>query len=237
MFGLLKENIINNLEQVYVENGEKDFKKQFHKFISIIKESKDLKKMYNLYETINEVEFNDEAIAKEFVEESIIYLKKLDRSKINLIEGMADIKSQLPKDSRGYYLDQLVFNENISIKNKVECKVNLIRSLVKEQNNKIDFTQYITTAETKLNEKLNSLTEEQQKVVQLLAENDTESINSYYSSLINEAQSLIDDRIIEAENKTDTVKKLIEAKKKLKSLSTEVTPGNIELILDLKGSL
>lgn len=237
MFGLLKENIINNLEQVYVENGEKDFKKKFHKFISTIRESKDLKKMYNLYETINEVEFNDEAIAKEFVEESISYLKKLDSTKLNLIEGITDIKHQLPKDSKAYYLDQLVFNENISIKDKVECKVNLIRSLVKEQNNKINFAEYITTAETKLNEKLNNLTEEQQKVVQLLAENDTDGINNYYSSLINEAQSLIDDKIIESQDKTETIKRLIEAKKKLKSLSTEATPGNIELILDLKGSL
>lgn len=237
MFGLLKENIINNLEQVYVENGEKDFKKQFHKFISTIKESKDLKKMYNLYETINEVVFSDETIAREFVEESVTYLKNLDKTKLSLIEGIAEIKSQLPNDSRSYYLDQLVFNESISIKDKVECKISLIRSLVKEETTAVDFSNYINSAETNLNEKLNNLTEEQQKVVQLLAENDTESIKNYYSSLINEAQSLIDDKIIESQSKSDTVVKLIEAKKKLKTLATDATPNNIELVLDLKGSL
>jgi len=233
MFGLLKENILNNLEQVYVEKGEKSFKKQFHTFISTIKESKDLKKFYNVYDLLNEVEFNDFETAKEFVQESLSYLNNLDKSTLSLIEGFATTKTDLPKDSKEFYLDQLVFNENISLKDKVEYKINLTRSLVKEAI-KINFNEYITEAEVKLNDKLTNLTEEQIKVVNLLAENDSKNINDYYGSLINETQSLIDDKIIESNNKTELITKLVEAKKKLKSLSGEPSLNNIELILDLK---
>lgn len=233
MFGLLKENILNNLEQVYVEKGEKSFKKQFHTFISTIKESKDLKKFYNVYDLLNEVEFNDFETAKEFVQESLSYLNNLDKSTLSLIEGFATTKTDLPKDSKEFYLDQLVFNENISLKDKVEYKINLTRSLVKEAI-KINFNEYITEAEIKLNDKLTNLTEEQIKVVNLLAENDSKNINDYYGSLINETQSLIDDKIIESNNKTELITKLVEAKKKLKSLSGEPSLNNIELILDLK---
>jgi len=233
MFGLLKENILNNLEQVYVEKGEKSFKKQFHTFISTIRESKDLKKFYNVYDLLNEVEFNDFETAKEFVQESLSYLNNLDKSTLSLIEGFATIKTDLPKDSKEFYLDQLVFNENISLKDKVEYKINLTRSLVKEAI-KINFNEYITEAEVKLNDKLTNLTEEQIKVVNLLAENDSKNINDYYGSLINETQSLIDDKIIESNNKTELITKLVEAKKKLKSLSGEPSLNNIELILDLK---
>lgn len=233
MFGLLKENILNNLEQVYVEKGEKSFKKQFHTFISTIKESKDLKKFYNVYDLLNEVEFNDFETAKEFVQESLSYLNNLDKSTLSLIEGFATTKTDLPKDSKEFYLDQLVFNENISLKDKVEYKINLTRSLVKEAV-KVNFNEYITEAEVKLNDKLTNLTEEQIKVVNLLAENDSKNINDYYGSLINETQSLIDDKIIESNNKTELITKLVEAKKKLKSLSGEPSLNNIELILDLK---
>jgi len=233
MFGLLKENILNNLEQVYVEKGEKSFKKQFHTFISTIKESKDLKKFYNVYDLLNEVEFNDFETAKEFVQESLSYLNNLDKSTLSLIEGFATTKTDLPKDSKEFYLDQLVFNENISLKDKVEYKINLTRSLVKEAV-KVNFNEYITEAEVKLNDKLTNLTEEQIKVVNLLAENDSKNINDYYGSLINETQSLIDDKIIESNNKTELITKLVEAKKKIKSLSGEPSLNNIELILDLK---
>lgn len=236
MFGLLKENILNNLEQVYLEKGEDTFKNEFSSFMTTIKKSNDLKEFYNIYSIINDVKFKDESTSKEFIEEAIISLKTLDKSKLSLLESFIVNKKELFKESREYYLDQLIFNKNISLKNKVEYKMNLVRSMVEESGEKVNFNTYITEVENKLNSKMENLTEEQIKIVTLFNENDSKNINDYYKNLINETQGLIDDRIIESKSKVELVNNLIDAKKKLKSLSEDASLSNIELILDLKSN-
>jgi len=79
MFGTLKENILKNLEETYTTDDEKVFKKEFHKFIKLIKENKSLKEYYEVYDLFNQVNFDDQTIAREFVEESIAYLKTFDK--------------------------------------------------------------------------------------------------------------------------------------------------------------
>jgi hypothetical protein len=237
MFGLLKENILNNLETIYVDKGEKDFKIGFNQFIKTIKESKDLKTYYNIYSLYDDIQFDNAAIAREFVEESVAQLKTLDKSQISRIEALAESTNELPKTSRVYYLDQLVFNNKLSIKERLECKYNLVESLVKESSNNEHLIDLITNADKKINESIDTLTEAQLEVVNLLVENDTDKINTYYKNLISETQDLIDTRIIESKDTSATIVNLVEAKKKLKSLSSEPTVSNIESILDLKGVL
>ena len=237
MFGLLKENILNNLEKTYLEKGEKAFKAGFNDFIKIIKESKDLKKIYNMYGLYEDIQFDNEVIAREFVNESLELLRALDKKEISRIKNLTETTTELPKTSRFFYLDQLVFNDKISLKEKVEYKVNLINSLVKENKNNEKLIDLITNADTRINESLNTLTEEQINVVNLLVENDSVKINDYYIHLVNETQNMIDDKIIGANNNVETITQLVEAKKKLKTLSSDANLSNIELILDLKGIL
>jgi hypothetical protein len=237
MFGLLKENIINNLEKTYIDKGEKQFKKDFNTFMKVIKESKDLKKIYNIYSLYENIHFDNETIAREFVEESIQQLKTLDKNSLISLKTLTESVDELPKNSRYYYLDQLAFNEKVSIKNKVEYKINLINSLVKENKNNENLINLISNADKTINENLNKLTEEQVEVVNMLIENDSQKITNYYTNLVNETQDLIDNKIIESKDSNDTVIKLIETKRKLKSLSKEANVNNIELILDLKSIL
>ena len=37
MFGQLKESILSNLEETYKNNGEKDFKQSFAKYVKVLK--------------------------------------------------------------------------------------------------------------------------------------------------------------------------------------------------------
>jgi len=237
MFGLLKENILNDLESIYIDKGEKALKLGFNQFIKTIKESKDLKVFYNIYSLYDDIQFDNPTIAKEFVEESLNQLKTLDKSEVNKIKNLVESTKPLPPTSRFAYLDELVFNDKISIKEKVECKYNLVNSLITEKTNNEDLINNITNADKKINESIETLTEEQLNIVNLLVENDIEKINSYYNNLVSETQSLIDSKIIESKSTPDTVIKLVEAKIKLKDLSSEPSINNIELILDLKSIL
>jgi len=117
MFGILKENVLNKLEKTYNDNGETVFKKEFNHYIKTIKENKDLKEFYDVYDLFNQVNFDDEAIAKEFVDESINYLKQFNPDVVKLLEGMLSSEEKLNplyEESIEYKLDQLVFNENLS---------------------------------------------------------------------------------------------------------------------------
>ena len=40
MFGQLKESVLTNLEKEYAQNGETKFKKQFAKYVKVLKENK-----------------------------------------------------------------------------------------------------------------------------------------------------------------------------------------------------
>ena len=112
MFGILKENVLNKLEKTYNNNGESEFKKEFNQYIKTIKENKDLKEFYEVYDLFNQVNFDNEAVAKEFVDESINYLKQFNSDSIKNLQSMLESEEKLNPlhtESIEYKLDQLVF--------------------------------------------------------------------------------------------------------------------------------
>ena len=131
MFGILKENVLNKLEKTYNDNGEKVFKKEFNQYIKTIKENKNLKEFYEVYDLFNQVNFDNEAVAKEFVEESIAYLKQFDKSEVKKLESILETEQIKPlhEDSIEFKLDHLIFNENINLKDKAIYKVELTKQI------------------------------------------------------------------------------------------------------------
>jgi hypothetical protein len=238
MFGILKENVLNKLEETYANKGEKEFKKDFYSFIKIIKENKNLKEFYDVYDLFKQVNFIDELTAKEFIEESVKYLKGFNKNNFTLLEQILESRERktLNPDSIEYKLDQLVFNENISLQDKAIFKVNLIKQIVNKNNQKTDQKQTIDKLYTKINESVSKLNEEQTKVLDLFIENDNKKINGYYQNLITETTELVDQKIIKSDN-VDIAKKLLEVKVKLNNLKSE-TPSvsEIEKIISLKES-
>src|SRR4051812_23409470 len=110
MFGILKENILDNLEATYVEKGEKVFKKDFNRYIQTIKENKDLKEFYEIYDLFGQAIFESEDVAKEFVEEAVTYLKQFDKSAVSqLKQFLGDTKEKpLHEGSTSFKLDQMI---------------------------------------------------------------------------------------------------------------------------------
>jgi hypothetical protein len=238
MFGILKENVLNKLEETYTNKGEKEFKKEFYSFIKLIKENKNLKEFYEVYDLFKQVNFNSEETAKEFIEESVKYLKSFNKNDFALLEKILESRERKPlyPETIEYKLDQLVFNENINLQDRAIFKVNLIKQIVNKDNQKVDYKQTIDTLYTKINENVSKLNEDQAKVLDLFIENDNKKINNYYQNLINETAELVDQKVIKTEN-VDVAKKLLEVKVRLNNLKSEVpTVSEIEKIISLKES-
>jgi len=235
MFGQLKESILSNLEKTYKDNGEKDFKKSFAKYVKVLKENNTLREFNEVYDLLNTMKFNDESIAKEFVEESITHLKSFDLSAVDnlktLTENTVSIKGTVNES-----IDQLVFNKKLSLVEKVSHKTNLVKHLIREEKSAESLKESIDKINNSLADKISKLNEEQVKVLNLFAENDESAINNYYTTLIESTQGMVEETI----NKSDdiiVVKKLLEVRTKLNEMKNEKPSlETIDNIIDLKKS-
>lgn len=235
MFGQLKESILSNLEKTYNDNGENDFKKSFTKYVKVLKENNTLREFNEVYDLLNTMRFEDEVVAKEFVEESIAHLKSFDLSVVDklksLTENIVSIEGTVNES-----IDQLVFNKKLSLVDKVTHKTNLIKNLVRAEKSVESLTESIDKINNSLTDKISKLNEEQVKVLNLFAENDQSSINDYYTTLVESTQTMVEETI----NKTDDIliiKKLLEVRVKLNEMKNEKpTLEVIDGIIDLKKS-
>lgn len=235
MFGQLKESVLSNLEKTYNDKGEKDFKKSFTAYVKVLKENNTLREFNEVYDLLNTMKFEDEVIAKEFVEESITHLKSFDLTVVDklkkLTEDIVSIEGTVNES-----IDQLVFNKKISLLDKVRHKTNLVKNLTKIDKSIESLTESIDKINNSLVDKISQLNEEQVKVLNLFSENDESAINNYYNSLIESTQNALEETI----NKVDDiiiVKKLLEVRSKLNSMKDEKPSlETIDSVIDLKKS-
>lgn len=236
MFGTIKENILNKLEKTYTESGDSVFKKEFNHYIQTIKENKDLKEFYDIYDLFKQINFDDIDVAKEFVEESVNYLKSFDKNQIDKLTVLVDKIENINENTIDYKLDQIIFNENLSLKDKAQLKVDLIRQITKKDNLEVNYKESFDTLHNKINENISKLNEEQTQILELFVENNVEKINNFYTELINSTESLVENKILESDD-SNVIKKLVEVKKRLTTLKTE-KPNieEVEKIISLKES-
>lgn len=235
MFGQLKESILSNLEETYKNNGEKDFKQSFAKYVKVLRENNTLREFNEVYDLLNTMKFKDESIAKEFVEESITHLKSFDLSVVDKLKTLTENTVSI-KGTVNESIDQLVFNKKLSLVEKVSHKTNLVKHLVREEKSTESLKESIDKINNSLANKISKLNEEQVKVLNLFAENDESSINNYYTTLIESTQGMVEETI----NKSDdiiVVKKLLEVRTKLNEMKNEKPSlETIDNIIDLKKS-
>jgi hypothetical protein len=237
MFGTIKENILTNLEKTHNESGVNEFKKEFNVFLKTIVENEDLKEIYNTYDLFNQVNFSDKEIAREYVEESLVYLKSFDKNSLNPLKKLVTELKNINKNTIEYKLDQLIFNENLSIKDKAKYKVDLVNLITNKSNVTNNLKESFNQLHDNIVNKVQKLDTEQTKVLDLFIENDSNKIGGYYTELIESTQTIVENLIVESED-TIVIKKLIEVKKRLVNLSNQ-TPNisEIEKVLELKQSL
>ncbi len=235
MFGQLKESILSNLEKTYQNKGEKDFKESFAKYVKVLKENNTLREFTEVYDLLNTMRFEDESIAKEFVEESIEHLKSFNLSDVDKLKNLTEEKISI-EGTINESIDKLVFSKKLSLVEKVKHKTNLIKHLTRAEKSVESLTESIDKINNSLTEKISKLNEEQVKVLNLFAENDESAINDYYTNLIESTQNVVEETINNADD-IIIVKKLLEVRTKLNEMKNEKPSlETIDNIIDLKKS-
>ena len=171
--------------------------------------------------------------------ESINYLKQFNPDVVKLLEGMLSSEEKLNplyEESIEYKLDQLVFNENLSLKDKATFKVKLTKQITNRSTEKINHEEAFNTLHDKINENVSKLNENQIEILNLFIENDSQKINDYYTNLINEVTDIVENNIVATDN-GEVIKRLVEVKKKLNTLKTQKPNiDEVEKIISLKES-
>jgi hypothetical protein len=235
MFGQLKESILSNLEKTYQNKGEKDFKESFAKYVKVLKENNTLREFTEVYDLLNTMRFEDESIAKEFVEESITHLRSFNLSDVDKLKSLTEEEISI-KGTVNESIDQLVFGKKLSLVEKVKYKTNLIKHLTRAEKSAESLTESIEKINNSLTDKISKLNEEQVKVLNLFAENDESAINGYYTNLIESTQNVVEETINSADD-IIIVKKLLEVRTKLNEMKNEKPSLEIiDDIIDLKKS-
>lgn len=234
MFGQLKENIFYGFQEA--KNNPDELKAKFNGYVSTLKASPSLKKLHETYELIEKASFDSETIAAEFINECLAELKNVDKNEIEKLIPLAVSKGvSLP--SRIVAFDQLVFNENMNLKDKYDQKTMLIKQLTKSNEKKVDYKEMINTLDKKVNNKVGKLTNEQKEALDVFIENNESKIKTYYGSLIESTIDSIENRLIN-EDSIDINKSLIASKKKLQSLKDKnPTIDTVDSIIELKNDL
>lgn len=230
MFGKYNDSILKKIGNRYKDNNIKGLKKDIKEYVTLIKEDKNLNEFFKIYDMFNTINFEDREVATEFVNESLLKLKSLDKAAVSKLIPLCENRRETNHKTIEYNLDQLVFNEKLSLKDRALCKVNLINQITNNKKEDIDFNIMYD----KINERINSLNESEKVIIELFLENDDKKIKEYYVTLIEEMYEKVDNKILDSSDSV-VIKRLVEVKQKLKSLKGQIPNIKIiENILDLK---
>lgn len=201
MFGLIKENIINNLANTYDENpGE--FKTNFKEAIKSILGSEPILEFVRTYDAVKNSKFEKFEHAKLFIDETVAHLQMLDKSQLQELHDRF-VTSTTYENGVNEHLDALV-SENLSINDKVNHKLALINivttttpKLTTEETIKIDLEPkyekiFLSILNQKITNKLDQLTEDERKVFDVITKSESESMTTLQNDLIKENLDLLD---------------------------------------------
>lgn len=239
-FGLLKEQILTNLEKKYAEDKPM-FAEGVSQFVKALKKSKVFSELFHHYKTILESHFDDPDYAREYLNETVEYLRSLkitdkDRTLLEKLEraklSPADIDPCIKA------LDTLVFSAKGSIKERLEAKQILHRKLVTESK-KISVDPrlhgvFLDILQKKIKARWEHLSEAEIKAINAFADNDEEKILANYIHLVDDNVSAITEQLSN-ENDSSVRSKLSQVKNALLEMKNEKpTLNTLEKLLVLK---
>jgi hypothetical protein len=127
-FGSLKTKMLKKLTESYMKNDKSDIKE----ILDVLKEDKDLKEMYLLYEEIENKHFDDENTSKFYVDELASALKGKNKNIKNIIKKMNESFGDMDIVENEIYdvLDLLSEEDSLlNIDKKVTAKKKLVSFL------------------------------------------------------------------------------------------------------------
>jgi hypothetical protein len=204
-FGEIKSIIETNLVQSYKNEGE--FKKLLKEFRHYVLTDKKISKLYALYDQLSSPQGLNEEEAKEYLSEGISLIQQiLPEIKLPRTQGKTE----------NYYktIDALVYNRSVDIKERVESKKQVIKTLMEQNIKNSEFVNLpiesmVKVANSTINSYLNKLDEGSKKEVLSLLSDDTNVLKENFNTTRKEALSKLN-TILSTESDFETKTKISE---------------------------
>lgn len=239
MFGKIKQDVNNILFDSYSDKSK--FNKLFREFFNIVKLNESIREYYLTYSNIEEAKFDNVDDATQYLNESIEYLKSLDRD-FTIVDNFIlkyRTEKDYPKDIILDDIDMLIkTGKSNLIENKISSKKNIINNmLIKEDSISIDGSLPVKTytgiLAKKFNKKYENLTETEKNTIKTILSGNIDDMISYQESLIENTIKLTDDKI-NGLNDDDLRNKLKSVKLKLENYDKTNPKDSIIKIVKLK---
>lgn len=211
-FGEIKSIIENNLVQSY--NNEKEFKKLLREFKYYVLNDKPLSKLYALYDQLSTPQNLSEEEAKDYLNEGISLIQNIVSSvKLPRTNGV------VPNQYKN--IDALVYSNAIDIKERVEAKKSLIKTLMSEnkkssQDVALPIETMVKIANSTLNQYVENLDESSRKEFLSLISENTEVLETVFVEKKKEALSKLN-KILKNETDRQTKEKITETITKIET--------------------
>lgn len=239
-FGLLKEQILTNLEKKYSEDKSL-FEEGVSQFFKTLLKSKVYRQLFEHYQSILNTHFDDPEYAREYLNETVDYLRSLivgphDKSLLESLDR-ADLK---PADIDPCIaaLDTLVFSNKGHIKERIEARQLLQQKMLKENVNiSLDpklHAVFLDILQKKIKAKWDNLNESEMKAIIAFSGQNEEDILANYIHLIDDNISTINEQLSNTGDST-TQEKLKQAEMILVEMKQEKpTLRSLEKLFTLK---
>jgi hypothetical protein len=227
-FGLLKMKLLKKITESYVKNEKGELKD----VLNTIKENKDFKELYLLYEDIENKEIEDVDVAKDYIDQigSLLKTKNLKEGKFGLNKILNELEEELKdiqvEDNNEIYkmLDLLSENDSLlNVDKKISAKKKLIDFLTRKKNKEVNENKFSVFTENQnlLNAVLtnnfnsifnNSLNEEDKKELKDILSLSDDKINDKIKDLKENIFFKIDSIISESKDNLELITKLNDVK-------------------------
>lgn len=212
-FGKIKSIIENNLLESY--KNEQEFKKSLKEFKHNVLSSKNMSKLYSLYDQLTTPQGLTESDAKDFLEEGITLIQKL----VPTIKTPKTLSENVP--NKYLDIDSLVYTNKLDLMERVQSKKNLIKTLISQkpetmkESINIPLKSMVSIANQTMNGYIDNLDEtSKREFIQLMSE-DTSSLKEKFETLRESTITKLN-TILENENEFEIKTKLSETIDRLK---------------------
>lgn len=223
--------LLKKITESYIKNEKSELKD----VLNTIKENKDFKELYLLYEDIENKEIDDIEVAKQYVDEITSLLKKKNVNESTYGFGKilnkldSELKNIQVEDENEVYqmLDMLSENDSLlNVDKKISAKKKLIDFLTKKKTNMVNENKNsnFTENQSLLNAVLtnnfndifnNSLSEDEKKELKNIVSLKENEINEKINTLKEDVLSKIDSILLESKDDTELNNKLSKVKKEV----------------------
>jgi len=213
-FGVIKTLVENKLVKSFVD---KKLEKDIKFFKNDLLENKSFKRLYFIYDTLNENKSLDKETAEYLVEDLTKEVKSIKLSE-SLVNKITRWTRDVVKENNYVVIDDLIYGDTLQPEKKSIAKKSIVESLtkkpmVKESKKIIPLSSMLKIANTNIEKALSELNEsERDEVLKTLNKKPTkEEFESIKESTIQKLEKLI------SESEEEIKNTLIETKNKIQS--------------------